>query len=90
MKIQVCCWKNCKGRFSEYIIRRLESDKQKYNLESVTIEPSPCMDFCEIWPNVKIDGKVEHRSDPAKISKIMLEKTLWSFKQKMSEKQKNT
>lgn len=48
------------------------------------------MDFCEIWPNVKIDGKVEHRSDPAKISKIMLEKTLWSFKQKMSEKQKNT
>jgi NADH:ubiquinone oxidoreductase subunit E len=33
-----------------------------------------CLWQCKIWPNVIIDGKTEHYSDPAKISKLMFEK----------------
>lgn len=74
MKIQVCTGKSCKSKFSEYIIKRLQSDTEKFKLENVTIETCPCLWDCKIWPNVIVDGKKENYCDPIKISKIMLEK----------------
>lgn len=74
MKLQVCVWKNCKGRFSEYILKRVQSDVVKFWLENIELEPRPCMSFCEMGPNVMIDGEVIHKSDPAKISKIIFER----------------
>lgn len=74
MKIQVCVWKSCKGKFSEYIIKRINWDISKFNLENVSIESCPCLGNCNEWPNVIIDWKKEHYSDPIKISKIMFEK----------------
>lgn len=74
MKVQVCTWKTCKGRFSEYIIKRLEADKEKFSLDSLMLESCPCLGHCEKWPNVSIDWKIENYSEWAKISKIVLEK----------------
>lgn len=74
MKIQVCTGKSCKSRFSEYIIKRIEGDKKKFNLENVTFEKCPCQWNCKEWPTVLIDGKKESYSDPLKISKIIFEK----------------
>ena len=71
MKVQVCCWKTCKERFSEYIITRLENDKEKNNLKNLTIEESKCMWECKIWPNIKIDGNKENRMNPAKVSELV-------------------
>lgn len=74
MKVQVCNWKSCKSRFSEYILKRLESDKQKFSLETLNVENCPCMGLCKDWPNISIDWKVENHSEWARISKIVLEK----------------
>lgn len=74
MKIQVCNWKMCKSRFSEYITKRLNADIAKFKLENIELENCPCLGQCKVWPNVVIDSKIENYSDPAKISKIMFEK----------------
>lgn len=74
MKIQVCTWKSCKGRFSEYILKRIASDIEKFKLENITYENCPCQWQCDKWPNVIVDGKIENYCDPIKISKMMLEK----------------
>lgn len=75
MKIQVCTWKMCKSRFSEYITKRIQWDILKFNLEHITLETCPCQWQCKVWPNVIIDGKIENYCDPIKISKIMSDKT---------------
>lgn len=74
MKIQVCTWKSCKERFSEYIIKRLQWDIDRFHLDNVILENCACLWDCKQWPNVIIDGKKENFCDPIKISKIMLEK----------------
>lgn len=74
MKIQVCTGKSCKSRFSEYIIKRVEWDVKKFNLENITLETCPCLGQCKVWPNVIIDGKIENYCDPIKVSKIIAEK----------------
>lgn len=86
MKIQVCTWKACKSRFSEYILKRISDDSVKFELSSsqVTAETCPCLWHCKEWPNVLIDGKIQHYSDPIKISKMMFEK----IKQKRNPQQK--
>lgn len=74
MKIQICTGKNCKSRFSEYILKRLESDIEMFQLKNIDVQTSPCMWHCEKWPNMKIDGKITHYNDPIKASKLMMEK----------------
>lgn len=74
MKIQVCTWKACKSRFSEYIIKRVEWDIKKFSLENITLETCSCLGQCKTWPNVIIDWKTENYCDPIKVSKIMFDK----------------
>lgn len=76
MKIQICNWKNCKSKFSEYITKRIQSDIEKFKINSVILENCGCLwDWeCKKWPNVLIDWKIENYSDPVKISKIMIDK----------------
>ena len=74
MKIQVCTGKSCKSRFSEYILKRLAWDIEKFQLDNIQTEVCACLWQCKMWPNVILDGKTEHYSDPAKISKLMFEK----------------
>ena len=74
MKVQVCQWKSCKEKFSEYITTRLENDKEKFDFEKLIIEEAKCMWKCNEWPNVKIDGKIENYIWPAKVSEIVCEK----------------
>lgn len=64
----------CKNRFSEYVLKRLSSDKEKFNLQHIEIENCPCLWDCKNWPNVVFDWKKENFCDPAKASKIMFEK----------------
>ncbi|QFR39378.1 (2Fe-2S) ferredoxin domain-containing protein [Candidatus Gracilibacteria bacterium 28_42_T64] len=71
MKVQVCCGKTCKSRFSEYIITRLENDKQKFNLDNLEIEESKCMGDCKIGPNIMIAGNKEKGMNPAKVSELV-------------------
>ena len=72
MKINVCTWKTCNDRFSEYILTRLKNDKNRFNLDSLIIEESKCMWDCKKWPNVKIDGKINNYMNPLKVSSMIL------------------
>jgi len=74
MKIQVCTGKMCKSRFSEYIIKRIESDIEKFKIQNISLEACPCLWSCKTWPNVVIDWKIEKYCEWAKISKIILDK----------------
>lgn len=87
MKIQVCNWKSCRSRFSEYILKRINSDIEKFNLWNVTIEYCPCLWQCKAWPNVIIDWKIENYSDPIKVSKNMFEKLKQRNNTKKTSKQ---
>lgn len=75
MKINICTWKACSDRFSEYIVKRLESDKLRFNLDKVIIEKTVCTWNCKVWPVVSFDNNMELRIDPIKASRIMLWKT---------------
>ena len=74
MKIQVCTGKNCKKRFSEYIVERLKNDKNFYKLNSLIIEECPCQNNCKEWPIVVVDGKKEIYMNGIKTSKILVDK----------------
>ena len=59
MKIQVCTWKMCKSRFSEYITKRLNADVEKFNLKALEmirslLEPSD-------WQEIKDDKEKKDR-----------------------------
>jgi NADH:ubiquinone oxidoreductase subunit E len=43
MKIQVCTGRSCKSRFSEYILKRLEADKEKFELQNIDAEVCACL-----------------------------------------------
>ena len=89
MKIQVCTWKTCKERFSEYILKRLESDKKFYDLNNVIVESCPCTWNCKDGPNVVFDWDVQNRMWPAKASEIMMEKRNPKKKKNTKNKQKD-
>lgn len=74
MKIEVCTWKSCKANFCEYILKRLNSDKEKFNYKNVVIEEWMCMWMCSKWPNVKIDWDIMNYCQPAKVAEIAAHK----------------
>lgn len=74
MKIKVCCWSTCKSRFSEYILKRLENDKTKLELENLVIEKISCMWKCEDWPNISINWNIFSKQNPIKTSQLVLKK----------------
>jgi NADH:ubiquinone oxidoreductase subunit E len=88
MKVQVCKWRTCTERFSEYIATRLENDKKLYNCDSVVIEESKCMGNCKCWPNIKVDWKMESYMTPARASEIVRTKQKHIQHQKSQKKPK--
>lgn len=88
MKVQVCKWKTCTERFSEYIATRLENDKKLYNCDNVVIEESKCMGHCKSWPNIKVDGKLESYANPAKASELVRTKQKHAQHQKWHKRQR--
>ena len=74
MKIKICTWKICSGRFSEYIIDRIKNDKNRFNLKNVEIEEMACTWKCKDWPNVIIDNEVFSRMNPLKTSELLFKK----------------
>ncbi|USN59002.1 MAG: (2Fe-2S) ferredoxin domain-containing protein [Candidatus Peribacteria bacterium] len=74
MKVQVCTGKTCKERFSQYILTRLQNDKELYDMHSVDVCECPCTGNCKIGPSVIIDGNVETHMNPAKASEMIREK----------------
>lgn len=74
MKIKVCTWKMCSERFSEYIISRIENDKERFNLKDIEIEKTPCMWNCKQWPNIVIDNDKHARMNPLKTSDLIFKK----------------
>lgn len=89
MKIQVCMGKSCKWKYSEYILQRLERDKERFNLNNVIITTCTCLWKCEKWPSVMFDKHIEWHMTPTKASKMLMNKIGWS-KPKKSEKKDDT
>ena len=85
MKISVCTWQSCKGRFSEYIITRLKNDKERFNLSSLIIEENPCIWNCHAWPSILVDGDVRPYMNPAKASVIAMN-NWWTGKKKKKKR----
>lgn len=86
MKIQVCMGRSCKEKYSEYILTRLERDKERFELNNVLISTCACTDNCKKWPVVMFDKHIEWYMTPTKASKMMLNKIGWS---KPKKKEKN-
>ena len=72
MKIQVCMWNWCKKRYSEYILKRLENDVERFDMKNVNLSTCACCWKCEEWPVVKFDKRTETAMDPIKASNMML------------------
>jgi len=47
MKIKVCTGKSCGGKYSKYIITRLENDIKFYNWKNIELETTLCMGQCK-------------------------------------------
>ena len=71
MKVQVCTWKTCTERFSEYILARLENDEKFYNKKNVIVESCMCLWQCKKWPNVVVDGTIYNNMNPSKASELV-------------------
>ena len=71
MKVQVCTWKTCSDRFSQYIIDRLEKDKNFYELKDLEVDKCPCTWNCKIGPSVIFDGTVQTYMNPITASDII-------------------
>ena len=71
MKVQVCMWKWCKERYSEYILARLKNDKDFYNKKNLIIEEFKCMGNCKNWPNILIDKDIHPHMSPTRASEIV-------------------
>jgi NADH:ubiquinone oxidoreductase subunit E len=72
MKVQVCTWNWCKGNFSEYILARLNSDKEFYeNCDNIILEEFNCLWDCKNWPNILVDKEIHTHMTPARASEII-------------------
>lgn len=89
MKIQVCMWKNCKEKYSEYILQRLERDKERFKLDNVIITSCSCLWNCEKWPSVMFDKHIEWNMTPTKASKMMMNKINWNKPNKKTKQKTN-
>jgi NADH:ubiquinone oxidoreductase subunit E len=78
MKIQICMWNGCKEKYSEYILQRLERDKERFELNNVIISTCSCLDNCKKWPVVMFDKHIEGYMTPTKASKMMMDKIKWN------------
>ena len=74
VKIKVCMWTTCSGKFSSYIITRIKRDIEKFDLKNIEIEESPCMWMCKKWPNAKVDNDIINYANPSKVSEAMFKK----------------
>lgn len=74
MKVRVCAWNICKSNFSEYIFERLENDKQKFGMENLEIEKSPCMGNCKKSVNISIWSEIFSNQNPIKSSTLINKK----------------
>ncbi len=75
MLVKVCTGKTCGSRFSSYILKRLLSEKAKYDYKNIsTIEGCGCQGNCKTWPVIVIDDILTDRMDPIKASNLYLEK----------------
>lgn len=86
MKIQVCMWKSCKEKYSEYILQRLERDKERFNLNNVIITTCSCLWKCDKWPSVMFDKHIEWHMSPTKASRMMMNKISWNKPKKEKSK----
>ena len=71
MRIQVCKWKTCTERLREYIITRLENDKDFYKKDNIVVEDCMCLGQCKSGPNIVIDGQIHNYINPAKASELI-------------------
>ena len=74
MKIKICTWNKCLDKFSEYIVKRIKNDKNRFNLNTVEIEEVSCMWNCDNAPVIIIDNEKIEKINPLKASEILNKK----------------
>lgn len=71
-RVSICNGENCRKFGSDFILKRLESDKYFYKYpENFSPQKSSCMGNCQNAINIRIDGKIFSRQNPALTSKIV-------------------
>ena len=71
MKIQVCMWNWCKKRYSEYILKRLENDVERFDMNNVNLSTCACCWKCEEWPVVKFAKRTESEVSISSVKTLM-------------------
>ena len=89
MKVQVCTWKSCWGKFSKYILTRLENDIKFYDWKNIEVEESLCMWECKKSPNIMIEREKYNYVNPAKASELILKKLEEKAKQEKQKAEKS-
>lgn len=74
VKIKVCMWNSCKGKFWKYMTDRINNDINHFNLENIEIEETLCMWECKKAPNAKVDWEIINYSNWNKLSALMFKK----------------
>ena len=70
MEVRVCDGKVCRERLSKFVMKRLESDVEKFGFgNDVNLEFCGCVGRCKKGPNVVIDGAICENMDPVRASK---------------------
>ena len=73
--IKVCAGPKCKASFSEYILKRLSADVEKWRLhEKISLETCLCTGNCRQSPVMFVDEKLHEYMNPVKASEAMYTK----------------
>jgi len=74
MKIKICTWNACSANFSTYMVTRIKRDIEKFELNNIEIEETPCMWMCKKWPNAKVNDDILNYTNWNKLSEAVFKK----------------
>ncbi|MBP9779850.1 NAD(P)H-dependent oxidoreductase subunit E [Candidatus Gracilibacteria bacterium] len=73
--VKVCTGRSCTERHSNYILTRLQADREFYHFpEELTIESCLCQGKCKEGPTVVYDNDVQVGQNPVKSSELLRKK----------------
>ncbi len=75
LTVRVCTGRSCSERYSSFIQKRLEGDREFYWYgDDVEIESCMCQWRCKEWPTVSYDNDLHFGQNPVKASEILRKK----------------
>lgn len=76
INVKICTGRSCSERQSQYIHKRLESDREFYSYkeDEVTIETCMCQWRCKEGPTVTYNNDIQIWQNPVKASEFLRKK----------------